>query len=59
MAKFKLTTSGMVEKTVEANAFATNGEFVDFTAGYDEDGNDRVVLRFRASNVYSIERVEG
>lgn len=58
-SKFKLTTTGQTEKIGEAHSFGTVGDLIDFTDGWDENGNDKVVLRFRAANVHTIERVEG
>lgn len=56
MAKYKLTTTSNAERVIEADEYATVGDFIDFTQF--RNGQDMTVMRWRADYVYTIELVD-
>ncbi|MFD5932032.1 hypothetical protein [Streptomyces sp. NPDC060333] len=56
MTNFQINKGHGHGRTVTADHFETVGEFVDFFEGA-EDGS-AVILRVRASNVITIERID-
>lgn len=52
MAKFEINTRSSYENTVEADSFASEGEFVDFHKG------NTIVFRMKAALIETIKRVD-